>query len=718
MQLDGALQALGEAPVKSKGADWAAESARGRASQPARDELSRNILRAEGGVDPSIQAPMSQEQWSAKLGSTKRQPLDGALAALDSTASAQAETPQNPTTQSDFSLGGSARDIATHVATGLGGTIIGGWRGLAALVSGGTMDDAAKAVAEEQRTRIAPVETEAGKRFQSAMESPANPLTWVSLLAKKGGEFAQDLGASPGVATAIETGINAAPLALLRRGGAAERPAPTPLKDPPPTIGSMVEGVNYDAPTYLRRQQPQPVQATVSQAAQGPAPAALPAPVSKPALTPTQVAITSPAAGGFSQAAVENAKLLDRIGLERSRRSALEADAKAASTDYQLSKLDTEGGTHMRTQLDSERAALTNYGEKIVADTGGTLGLDQKTLMARGDTILKPLDSFRKWFDTETKKLYSEADAKAKGVPVKLDEFKATLNDDALRSNSESVAMHPAATAYAKKIGILQEDGSIAGSAAKAEQMRKYLNEHWSPQNSRYVGAMKDALDNDVFSAAGGNIYEKARAVRAMRSEIFDNPDGISKVIDSQGINRAIPIEQIADKILSMPVDQLRHIIKVLDNVPKQYAAEAAKAKAELRAHLANELLAEGNKNAVSWNAKNVRQYLDANAAKFEALFPDARELAKVNDLRRAGDILHADKSYPGASVQQHNLMRSMVSRGVEGGAAAVGAAAGGPLGAAGGNVVGRYLSGKMDSAASLRAAQKRTIRLIDALNP
>jgi hypothetical protein len=250
----------------------------------------------------------------------------------------------------------------------------------------------------------------------------------------------------------------------------------------------------------------------------------------------------------------------------------------------------------------------------------------------------------------------------------------------------------------------------------QAETMRKYLNENWSHQNSGLVAKLKDALDNDVMKAAGEDIYAKARAMRAMRGATLDNPNGIAKIMDASGpneINRSVPVERIPDTIASMPVEQLRHIIKTFDLMPPELQPQARAAKAEIKAHFANDLLAEGNKNAGQWNAKNVRSYLDANAAKYEMLFTP-EELATINDLRQAGNILHKDPTYPGAAVQQHNLLRTGVMKALPTAGAAAGAAVGGPIGAAAGGLAGEGLAQKFSGSQSMRATKKRFVRIED----
>lgn len=113
-----------------------------------------------------------------------------------------------------FSPGGAL----VQTVTGAAGAIAGGLRGLNEglwdLGAGRGWNQAAKDASTAVRNTEQAVTIPANPATQEAMASDYNPLNWVGMLGKKAGETAQDLGASPGVSTAIETGINALPMAL------------------------------------------------------------------------------------------------------------------------------------------------------------------------------------------------------------------------------------------------------------------------------------------------------------------------------------------------------------------------------------------------------------------------------------------------------------------------------------------------------------------------
>ncbi|HEX8106702.1 MAG TPA: hypothetical protein VF516_03190 [Kofleriaceae bacterium] len=634
---------------------------------------------------------------------------------------------------------------AANTVTGIGTSIVGGWRGMAELARGGTLEDAVQAVHGEDENALARTfepEGAGGKKGVAAMSSPANPLNWVGVGAKKLGEVSQDLGAGPGTATTIETGINAIPLLLGGRTGRTVQ-----VRAPLSEVGKLpakAGGEPMPLQTVPAGREPVPVG--------GAAPAA-----SKPALklvpteekplvknATTEAIETKPRLKGPAAELVEEkppefaeadeaastkklpleqqqdrAALLRRVGVENVRKSALEGDKQAAADDYQQSKLNDAGGQVMKSTLEHEREALTRHAERIVEDTGGTTGMDETARMARGNAIVAPLDSLKKWFDTRTSQLYKAADESAKGVPTELPKLHEAVGGDQadFLGTTEGEALLKGVKARMKSLGMVDAEGNAQPvTVAQAEKLKQYLNDQWQPRTGRIIRRLKDSIDDDVLSSAGEDIYKQARALRAMRAATLDDPNGISRLMDAsgpEGINRAVPVEKIADAVSAMPVEQLKHVVKTLRNVPKEMQPQAQQAIAEIQAHMVSKVLEEGSKQSGQWNARGVAKVLNNNSEKIGAVF-SKEQIAKQKDLNDAGQILAKDQSYPGAAVQEHNLVQRGAMAAVRLGAIAAGAAIGGPIGAAVGEYLGGGAAKKMGEGASLRAAQKRVVKLSD----
>jgi hypothetical protein len=488
---------------------------------------------------------------------------------------------------------------------------------------------------------------------------------------------------------------NLAPVAGIVKGVAGKvlsttaevpKPIPEPVK---PATPAAADAPGASEP--LKFEAGPPPIATDTAATAAPAPAALP--------PETQAA---------------RAATLKEVGVTNARTSAVEGDAKAAATDFQQSKLDNDGGKVFSDALDGERQALDKYSDNIVANAGGTKGLDETSLHNRGQAIVQPLEDLSDHLDNVTKSLYSAADANAAGKPVDLRSFKDVLNDDSNITNSDRMHLRDGLNSYVKKLKLVDGEGNVSGDVAQAETIRKYLGENWSPQNARYVGKLKDALDDDVTKAAGSDVYQTARAVRAERANLLDNPKGVSSLIDSSGpsgINRAVDYEKVPDKIARMPVDQFGHVVDTLKGMTAELQPKAQAALGEIRSQFLQRMQEQGQAfKSNQWNNKGVTQYLNANSAKLAKVFSPS-ELQQIKTLNDAGNILSIDRSYGGSAVQGQNLLQRGAIAGVQHGATALGAHIGGPLGAMAGEAVGgmgaKALSGSMSRKAALARFQK-----------
>jgi hypothetical protein len=424
---------------------------------------------------------------------------------------------------------------------------------------------------------------------------------------------------------------------------------------------------------------------------------------------------------------VKRAQILSDIGLEEPRKSAVTGDLKNAATDFQTSKLDTEGGNYLSRVFETERAALEDYSGRILADTGGTPGMGQTEILQRGQNIVTPLDDLKRYFDDGISSLYKAADERAQGVPIQTPKTGALLKDDSeFLGTVEGESLLKGVRARMRSLQMIDPDGAMMPvNVQTAERFKQYLNNQWTPRTSRLIRQLKDSIDDDVTAAAGEDIYAAARGLRASRARILDDPKGIARIMDAEGpegINRAVAIEKIPDTITTMPVAQFKHIVQTLRNVPEDIAPAAAGALSEIKSQFANKIHEVGSRQATQWNAKGVSQYLNTNSARMNALFTpeEMKQFATLND---AGHILRFPSSYPGAAVQAHNIAKTGVARGIEGaltsGGAAAGAIFGDFTGAAGGflgHKAATTITEKMAARKSLAEAKKRTQKLSELL--
>jgi len=437
-----------------------------------------------------------------------------------------------------------------------------------------------------------------------------------------------------------------------------------------------------------------------------------------------------PIQGGLPPAvSAERAQILQRVGFDNARESALSGDAGAAATDFQLTKFDEPAGQSAKAQFDAERQTLVDHAKGIVTATGGTVGTDEDSLVARGQTISQPFDALRQYFDTQKQAAYDAADAKAAGKPIgQMPGVQSLLNDPDFTETLLAKDQGGLLGSMQRQFSRFQQLNPQGWMVDTAENFRKWLNQTWTPENSSTIGQVKGALDEEVFKSAGEDVYGPARQVVIMEKQTLDNPNGIAKLMDfdpKNPLNRTTAFEKIPDTLSRLPAAQFDNVVNTLQSMPDSIQPQAQAALAEIKAHLANKVLDAGSGTQGQWNAPGVSKVIKANSAKFQSAFADTPQiLGQIEDLDSAGKILKVNQGYPGAAAQASNaLERGLMSRSLPKFGGAVGAGAGsilGPLGAIGGaalgEAAGKRWGASMAEKASLGNWQGRVLTLSDLL--
>lgn len=646
-------------------------------------------------------------------------------------ATGPAKAPQGAPAPTPGSAHSGGLEFLTNQASGALSTIAGGYRGIATtiggLMHGKSFDEAssagADAVTSTQQAGTYQPRTDLGKTLVNGFSSDYNPLNWSSVAGRFAGDKLSDAGL-PGVGAAVNAGLTAAPMLLGLRGARAGVS----------NVSDAVAGDRGSVPVAERVEptmEPPGAPQGTSQPTPGKPPTTQVAPAPKPMtgaapdVTPTESLKTPQDLPRPEQFA--RAQVLRDAGFTQSRDSAIVGDNRARAVEYQMSKFDEPAGQAAAQQFAGEAQTLGNYTRGLIDKAGGTEGLDQGALYARGQAIVRPIQALRDWFDQKASALYGAADEKAQGQPVTLSGFKDTLGDASQLTNPDRVALQGATNAFAQKAGMtLGQDGSLSGTALQAETVRKWLNQERTNANGRYVDALKDSLDDDVGKSAGGPIYDQARKLWQLRQQTLGDPKGISSLLDEEGTNRAVPFERVPDNIVRMPQDQFAHVVGTLQNMPPELQGVANSALGEIKAQFYNKMLdgAQATRSGNGrpyWNGTAVRNVINDNSGKLQTLL-SAEETQGLTTLRKAGDILSFDPSYPGAAAQaqaavKHGLMSNVIGHAVTGAGTAAGAALGAPVTGA---VLGRAIAERAQTGLAQRQAlsawQKRNINLRDIM--
>lgn len=440
---------------------------------------------------------------------------------------------------------------------------------------------------------------------------------------------------------------------------------------------------------------------------------------------------SEPIAGGLpKEFSRERAEILNRVGLEKARSSALTGDAQRAATDWQMKKFDEPAGKAAFEQFEAEKQALSNFSSRILGETKGSRGLDEDALSLRGSAIAKPFDDLRAWFQQQRSQLYAKADERSGGNPVvKPSSLEETLSDRSFSNQMTARGQTHLIDGIKWELERFRENnGGDALTVKEAEQFRQFLNNVWTPENSATIGKLKGALDNDVLKGAGEDIYGPARKLAQSEKQTLDNPNGITKLFDvdpQNPINRSTALEKIPDTLNRLSADQFSNVIKTLKAMPEDLQGPANQAISEIKGHIINKIMEAGTKTQGQWNAPGVSEYLRKNSAKIRIAFEDQPQvLSMLQDLDSAGKILKVDQSYPGAAAQAANAMkRGFMSQVISKTAAGTGAWIGSPLGpvgaaagAVGGDVLGNRLGGAWTEKGALKNWEKNSVSLKDLL--
>lgn len=503
--------------------------------------------------------------------------------------------------------------------------------------------------------------TGSGIGGQSAAEAGMGPVGQIAGSLAGG---AMGVGAGTGITRLATGGSNNAQMLMAQALKDQQNNAmPEPIK---PRVKLNIDGTQTELPPVV-----------------APAAPVLPSTFAAPVETP--VGMTKP-----THQQLANIETMKKIGLDTQRKSAVSGDKFSAGQEYETAKLDNQVGKVAREQIAKEQTTLKNYAKGIIDDTGAPIGTPE----ASGQAIRAPMQALSEHFDGQIKDIYAAADKAAAGAPVvKLDTFGNLLGTNSVfAGKAENTALRRGIRAYAKEQDM--NDGPV--TVQTAEGMRQYLNSQWSPQNSGLIGKIKEALDSDVTKSAGGDIYKAARALHADRKNTLDNPNGIAKLLNVEGpngINQAIPDEQVAPKLIGMPTGQFKHILDTLKSLPEALQPQGDAALNEIKAALAKRIYAAGDTGGTQngpsvWNAANVTRELNAQKSKLALAF-SPEELAKFKTLHDAGHILQTPMAYKGAAAQGYNFLQSGVLTGLPAAGAGLGAMIGGPMGAAVGGAAG-----------------------------
>lgn len=329
----------------------------------------------------------------------------------------------------------------------------------------------------------------------------------------------------------------------------------------------------------------------------------------------------------------------------------------------------------LKKQIADEQNALTRYAEKRVEATGASKNLpsDYERGQLMNDAIASS-EGLTGFFKQAKEGLYNEARLKVGDNPVASHTLENLLNSSKFKSELKLKGIKDFTEGLDELLQLHKTqgfEGTKPGSIAGLEELRKSVNQQWTPQNKREIGRIVKAIDEDIAKAGGEDLYKRARSVHQAEQKIFESK-GMDKLfgeVDSNGVQTATDFQAIPKKLNQMPADQWKHIYDTYDEISKgrvrgvgfdleltpelmQYA-EAA--KAEMRGALAREIYQAGAGKAGVWNQNSVNNILNARAKKIEHAFSPEEQRA-FHTLNYAGHIMPGVHAYEGAALQAQRV--------------------------------------------------------------
>jgi len=316
-------------------------------------------------------------------------------------------------------------------------------------------------------------------------------------------------------------------------------------------------------------------------------------------------------------------------------------------------------------QIAGEGQALHTEARRISQGTGGQMGVGESADAVRDK-------AYQDWHDTTVAALnrhidatYAAEDAQAKQVATPGSNLKGALQNDSLIDSQNATHVRSSTMALARNMGVDLTDPHAQMNAWQLEQIRKHAGNLY-PNAPRLAQAIKDATEADMPQGA----YVRARALRTLKGQMFDNVDGInrlgaSKDIDPDtGLPRSTnrPVKNPTKEIAKMDPGQVAHIVRTMKRSSTELALlgdhEAAKditdkahrAAQQLQSHFTEHWIDEAGKGG-GWNTKRAHQYLRNNQETLNAIMRP-EQLHQIRNVNNAANVLDLDKGYKGSFAQ------------------------------------------------------------------
>lgn len=331
------------------------------------------------------------------------------------------------------------------------------------------------------------------------------------------------------------------------------------------------------------------------------------------------------------------------------------AQITQSADDFRLQQqgIKSEAGKGMRADLDVQNAQILSKTDELASKAGGNTMSQSET----GTTLVDFVTNIALAADRKVSKLYDEVRAaapQAKNVQLSglVDSIRKnmgfnTMSKGALRSIWSDLKMR----------GVISADGKLQGkvSVDTAHEIRKVMNTVWgegNPTAKRLMTDLKDALDDDVFKAAGKDIYKRAREAKSAFHKMFTDAKGHkldtrSKNVLEKLYNGEITPDKAYRRIVKNgPVKDLQRVKQALHSGTPEEQIAGKQVWDNLRSQVirdAIESATKGGRNEMGDVVFSMKPFANTikhyqNTGKLRTLFSDA-EITQLRALIEVGEM-------------------------------------------------------------------------------
>jgi hypothetical protein len=429
--------------------------------------------------------------------------------------------------------------------------------------------------------------------------------------------------------------------------------------------------------------------------------------------------------------AVRQEILQDVLGNQTNgiRQGVLTGNEDMLRNEYTLAKKgDTPASQIMKDQLAKEQTAISNYAQDRVNRTGANQNFAND--YERGQAINNAFagdEGVTGWFKQQKNDLYQTAKDTVGDNPITTNNVDSLLSNKQFRASlglkgNENVAKSAENLInLAKTVGFEDEFGTFhpANSISSWDAVRKSLNQNWTKDNASVIRKINQAIDKDVATAGGGDLYKAADRMHQAEKTLFGSK-GIKTLfgdVDPNGVQAGTAFDVIPQKLNSMPFDQWRHIYDTADQlsrgtfkvngelvpIPEDIRIAAQAAKNEMKGSIARDIYSSGGNKVGEWNSNAANKRMNFLDQKIKHAF-DPEEIQSFHKLNYAGQLMPTH-GYEGAALQTSRLER--VSEKFPAAGGVVGGAVAGPKGAIAGQYLGEKSKGLFKNRSQRQAAER-----------